>query len=135
MGSSEMIQTSSILGSSVTQHSGYVAFHTFGPLAFGVPLLCVAHQSRAGMGRQGLLWRGQGASAALDALPQGGRWAAGELCLSPGPIPALPFIFLSVSKKADGHREGQALLDGPPPPPGRFLLLLLFFSFLKDQNQ
>lgn len=127
----------STAGSSVMQHLDCFSLQTFGllALAFGLPLLCVTHKSWAGMGWQGLLRRGQWASTTLNTLPQRGWWAAGELCLGPEPIPGLPrIIFWSISRKADGHREGQALLDGPPPPPGRFLLLLFFFSFLKDQN-
>lgn len=123
-------------GTSAVRHVEDFALQTFDllALAFGLPLLCVPHESRAGLWRHGLLWRCQRASATLNTFSQRGWWAAGELCLTPKPISGLPrIIFLSIFRKADRHREGQALLDGPPPPPGRFLLLL-FFSFLKEQN-
>lgn len=113
----------------------YCAVQTFDllALAFGLPLLCSTHKSRSGIWWHSLFWRYQWASTTLNTVSQWGWWAAGELCLTPKSISVLSrIIFLSISRKANRHREGKALLDGPPPP-GRFLLLLLL-RFLKEQN-
>lgn len=113
----------------------YCALHTFEvlALAFGLPLLCSTHKSGSGIWWHSFFWRYQWASTTLNTFPQWGWWAAGELCLTPKSISGLSrIIFLSISRKANRHREGKALLDRPPPP-GRFLLLLLF-RFLQEQN-
>ena len=67
------------------------------------------------------------------SLGRGQGGAAGELQLAPGSLPSLgDLVLLAVPRVTDGHRQGQALLDGPPLPGIVLLCILLLFLVLLE---